>query len=518
MPVNRNTFFREATIRICGSLDIKTALMRAFQYLRDFIPLEDMGLHLYEPGSNVMKSIAKVSASRVSIFDKATPLPEGPGTFEGLSKIINHPERDPVTRYMIRRDKPSEFSVLLLKLMMEDEKVGTLSLRTKGNNRYTAEHARLLELLNEPFTIALSNALKHRELMNLKDRLAEDNLYLRKELRDAYGDRIIGEATGLKMVMTMVRQVAPLDSPVLLLGETGVGKDIIANAIHYSSHRKNGPFIKVNCGAIPDTLLDSELFGHEKGAFTGATALKRGRFERAHEGTIFLDEVGELLPQAQVRMLRVLQEKEIERIGSVRPVAVDIRLITATNRNLEEMVQARLFRQDLWFRMNVFPIIIPPLRERKEDIPEFVNYFLRKKSQEMKRPVVPELAPGALDSLMDYHWPGNVRELENIVERALILNRGERLSFKDLFMPSGIGRKEEAARIDRDLMGLDAAMAAHIIKAVELCGGRIHGPGGAAERLGINPSTLRNRMKKLGIPFGRGAATRSPKGRGLSSR
>jgi transcriptional regulator with GAF, ATPase, and Fis domain len=289
----------------------------------------------------------------------------------------------------------------------------------------------------------------------------------------------------------------------LLLGETGVGKDVIANAIHYSSPRKDGPFIKVNCGAIPETLLDSELFGHEKGAFTGALSQRRGRFERANGGTLFLDEIGELPPQAQVRMLRVLQYKEIERVGGTNPISVDIRLIAATNRDLEEMVKAKQFREDLWFRLNVFPIRIPPLRERKEDIVALVHHFIRRKSRELKLPAPPPLAPGIIDRLMAYHWPGNVRELENVIERALILSKGTPLIFDDL-----IGEKRDQSSVipvwTQDAPPkLDEVMSQHIRRVLEMTKGKVHGKGGAAEVLGINPSTLRNRMNQLGIPYGR---------------
>ena len=298
---------------------------------------------------------------------------------------------------------------------------------------------------------------------------------------------------GLKDAMEMVRQVAPLDSPVLLRGETGVGKDVIANALHYSSPRQDGPFIKVNCGAIPETLLDSELFGHEKGSFTGAIARKRGCFERAHHGTIFLDEIGELPPAAQVRMLRVMQYKEIQRVGGSASIPVDIRIIAATHRNLEEMVRAERFREDLWFRLNVFPIVIPPLRSRKADIPALARHFLKRKSRELKLPASPTLAPGAIDRLMAYDWPGNVRELENVLERALILSKGEPLTF-DRFFSSG--QPDVAmtlpARRNRS-QPLDEVVSTHIRRVLEETEGRIHGPGGAAEVLGMNPSTLRAR-------------------------
>ena len=301
----------------------------------------------------------------------------------------------------------------------------------------------------------------------------------------------------------MARKVAPLDSPVLLLGETGTGKDVLANVIHYSSSRCDGPLISVNCGAIPDTLIDSELFGHEKGAFTGATSKKRGRFERADKGTIFLDEIGELPPQAQVRLLRVLQNSEFERVGGSEPVSVDVRIISATNRNLEKMVKDGAFREDLWFRLNVFPIVIPPLRERKEDIPALTYHFLERRSRQMKIPATPALAPSAMDRLKTYHWPGNVRELENIIERALILKPEGPLKFSILEIPKQeemvSGEAEGRSNLPNNSLELDTALSDHIKRVLKMTGGQIHGPGGAAELLNINPSTLRSKIKKLGI-------------------
>jgi transcriptional regulator with GAF, ATPase, and Fis domain len=386
---------------------------------------------------------------------------------------------------------------------VESKKLGALVLLAEGRGRFSDEHARLFSLLNEPFAIALSNTLKHQEVLRLKDLLADDNRYLHHELLRLSGEEIVGAEFGLKGVMAMVQQVASLNSPVLLLGETGVGKDVIANAIHYSSPRKDGPFIKVNCGAIPETLLDSELFGHEKGAFTGALSQKRGRFERASQGTIFLDEIGELPPQAQVRMLRVLQYKEIERVGGTSPIPVDIRLIAATNRDLEEMTKAKQFREDLWFRLNVFPIKIPPLRERKEDIPALVHYFIGRKSRELRLPAPPPLAAGIIDRLTTYHWPGNVRELENVIERALILSKGKPLTFDDLFGGKADDRSSVPAGPEDQPVKLDEVMSRHIRRVLEMTNGKVHGKGGAAELLGINPSTLRNRMNQLGIPYGR---------------
>jgi len=335
--------------------------------------------------------------------------------------------------------------------------------------------------------------------------LADDNKYLHQQLRSISGDEIIGANYGLKDVMQKVSQVANLDSPVLLLGETGVGKDVIANSIHYSSTRSNKPFITVNCGAIPESLIDSELFGHEKGAFTGAISQKRGRFERADKGTIFLDEIGELPLQAQVRLLRVLQNKEFERVGGTETIKLDIRIIAASNRNLEQMVAEQSFREDLWFRLNVFPIYIPPLRARKDDIPELAQYFVEMKSIELKLSEIPELSDNAKELLTSYSWAGNVRELQNVVERELILNPSGPLKFNQFLMHQNKNKFDQNINqnslVETNITDLDSIIKTHIEKILKLAQGKIHGKGGAAELLGINPSTLRNRMNKLGIIY-----------------
>ena len=349
--------------------------------------------------------------------------------------------------------------------------------------------------------IALENTLVHREVLQLRDRLADDNRYLHRELQRISGDEIVGADFGLREVMQKVRQVAPTESPVLLTGETGVGKDVIANAIHLGSSRRDGPFIPVNCGAIPESLIDSELFGHEKGAFTGALSRKRGRFERADTGTILLDEIGEMPLEAQVRLLRVIQHREIERVGGTERIPVDIRIIAATNHDPATMVKAGRFREDLWFRLNVFPIVVPPLRERSSDIPALVQHLIERKAGELKIGDTPGLAPGAIDDLMAYAWPGNVRELENLVERAMILHRGEPLRFDDL--GASLPGKPAAAppATDEEPLDLDSVIARHIRWVLGMTGGKIHGPGGAGELLGVNPNTLRYKMRKLGIPF-----------------
>jgi len=507
--IDENDFFRQATLHICGNLDIDRAMQNCLLYLRNYIPAEWMSLHLYDRRHGMMRTIALVTPSEINQIDQFTPLP--PDARETLAKkplppfrIFNRSDNDPVSKVMSHVFGHHHSSNIRMHLSIKEREFGALAVGTEGYDRYTEEHGRLLALLNEPFAIAMANAMRHRKVLELKDMLTDDNRYLHKELLRLSGDKIIGAEGGLKGVMAMVRKVAPLTSPVLLLGETGVGKELIAGAIHHASPRKDRPFITVNSGAIPETLLDSELFGHEKGAFTGAIAQKRGRFERAHGGTIFLDEIGELTPQAQIRMLRVLQEHEIERVGGSKSIHVDIRIIAATHRDLDSMIRSGKFREDFLFRLNVFPVIIPPLRERKHDIPALTHYFITRKSIELGLRRKPQIAPGAIDRLKAYRWPGNVRELENVIERALILNPGGMLHFEGFKQSNDPGETSDGGVQESVLQSLDQVNADHIRLALKVSKGKVHGNGGAANLLGINPSTLRNRMNRLGISYGRG--------------
>ncbi len=515
MTVNENIFFRQATLRICGHLEIEKAMYECLSYLSTIIPADIMCLEIYEPDINSLRIIAKATHAECKRADLLIPMNQKAKSLMGKiynkfktsgwpdAVIINDPDMDPVARLIMKELNELNSSLLHLVLETEGRPLCSIIVAAKGKNRYSDKDARLFSLLKEPFSVAMSNTLKHREVIHLKELLTDDNRFLHRELLSLSGDQIIGADFGLKKVMEMVRQVAAHDSPVLLLGETGVGKDVIANAIHYSSTRKEEPFIAVNCGAIPDNLLDSELFGHEKGAFTGATTQKRGRFERANNGTIFLDEIGELPPQAQVRLLRVLQNKEIERVGGTRQIPLSIRVIAATNKNLEEMVESRQFREDLWFRLNVFPIYIPPLRERKEDIPALVRHFIEKKSRELKLPIIPKLAPGAIDRLSEYNWPGNVREMENIVERTLIVNPTGPLAFDDIGLSRKTKKIETRFKNGNRTQKYDEVISNYIKQILNTTNGKIHGPGGAAELMGINPSTLRSKIKKLKIKYKR---------------
>lgn len=511
VSIDEKDFFREATLKICGSLDIERALHQCLLYVRKFIPAGRMGFHVYHRDAGIVETVALATTESGKAMSVKSPLSEkGRKQVEEQRsvriRLIDRLGDDPVTRTTAEQFNATDLSGVVVDLVLERTMLGVFSVFNNGKEMFSTEHVKLLSLLSKPCAVALTNSLRYRELKNLKELLADDNRYLQKELSRIAGEKVIGAEFGLKDVMKMVHQVAALESPVLLLGDTGTGKEVIANAIHNLSLRKDGPFIRVNCGAIPSTLLDSELFGHEKGAFTGAVSKKRGRIERAQGGTLFLDEIGELSAEAQVRLLRVLQEKEIDRVGGSETIKIDIRIIAATHRDLEKMMKENKFRADLFFRLRVFPIGIPSLKSRAEDIPELVNHFIVEKSREMKRTSIPTPAPEALERLMNYHWPGNVRELENAVERSLILDQGDFLFFKEI----GIALDEKNdthANAYIEFMGetleLNYVVSHHIKRVLNYCNGKVEGENGAAKMLNINPSTLRKRMKKLNIPFGR---------------
>lgn len=508
IPLNEADFLHEAHMRICSTLNLETALARCLECVKAVMPADAMGLYVYDRDFTEIRIVATARQSkgmrvnwRVPLSPDAKPaLGESPGS-DVL--VVNGPEFHPLFHTVGRQFGLPDSSFLILRLAGKEGVLGVVSLRASGCGRYSEHHAHLFSLLNDPIAVALTNALEHEAARASADQEDGHDPGAPRRSRPLTADDIIGTETGLKGVMEMVGLIAPMDSPVLLLGETGVGKELIANAIHYASPRRDGPFVKVNCGAIPETLLDSELFGHERGAFTGAVAQKRGSFERADRGTIFLDEVGELRPQAQVRLLRVLQSGEIQRVGGTRSLTLDIRVIAATHRNLEDMVRSGKFREDLWYRLNVCPIVIPPLRERKRDVPALTRYFVDRKSRDLKLPDVPPPADGAIERLTHYQWPGNVRELENIVERALILTRNGPLTF-DRFLSNPVHHPAPPTPdTDEKPLTLDQVTANHIRCVLEMTDGRVHGPGGAAEILDVHPSTLRNKMKKLGISFGR---------------
>ncbi len=507
--MEHNDFFREFTLRICGSFDLGEALWRCLLYVRSVLPADELLLTVFDPAFGFLEVVTTATeGGGTTRGDKITMDPEMRKQLEHVEhyprvRICNDALQDPIIEKVALQYKWPDSSVIVGRLVIEHNFIGSLIVRANGKDRYTEDHAALWSLVNEPAGIALANSRQYNELLKRKELLVDDNRYLQNELRRGWGEKIVGADFGLRDVIDQVVKVAPLTSPVLLMGETGSGKEVIANAIHNLSTRNNGPLITVNCGAIPESLIDSELFGHEKGAFTGALTERRGRFERADKGTIFLDEVGELPPQAQVRLLRVLQEKEIERVGGTHPIKVDIRIISATHRNLEKLVAEGSFRDDLYYRLGVFPIHIPALRERKADIPALVEHFIEKKARDMGLHSVPTLVPGAIDRLMGYDWPGNVREVANVVERALIQSNGGSLGFTDLVSPSSGTVLETPSGQGFVGLRLEELESLHIRRTLEATRGRIEGKNGAALLLGVNPSTLRARMRKLHIAFGR---------------
>ena len=372
--------------------------------------------------------------------------------------------------------------------------LGVLALGSRDESPIQGEIIRLLEQVAIQVAIALDNALAYQEIRLLRDKLAEEKLYLEEEVRrDFATDQIIGDSPALQRVMHQIAIVGPSDATVLLLGDTGTGKELLARAIHEQSQRRARTFVKLNCSAIPLGLLESELFGHERGAFTGAIQQKVGRFELAHQGTLFLDEVGDLPLELQPKLLRAIQEREFERLGSNRTIHVDVRLIAATHRDLAAMVAEGSFRSDLFYRFNVFPIRVPPLRERKEDIPSLVRHFTQKFALAMGRRIE-RIPTTTMEALVHWPWPGNIRELQNLVERSVILSPGAELrvplaELQGAPEPGDAGPAKYLEDVERE----------HILQVLEQSRWVLSGPSGAAARLGIKRTTLINRLKKLGI-------------------
>jgi len=384
-------------------------------------------------------------------------------------------------------------SMCSVPLAVHDRRLGSLSIGRLGGEPFTDCDAELLASVASQVAFSVENVLAFQEIAALKDKLAAEKVYLEDEIRTEYNfEEIIGQSSALKRVLHQVETVAPTDSAVLICGETGTGKELIARAIHELSGRRGRTFVRLNCAAIPTGLLESELFGHERGAFTGAITQRVGRFELADGGTLFLDEVGDIPLELQPKLLRVLQEQEFERLGSTRTKRVDVRLVAATNRDLEEMVAAGTFRNDLYYRLNVFPITIPPLRERPEDIPLLVRYFVQKFARRMSKPI--ETIPAdTMTVLSRYGWPGNVRELENAVERAVILTTGPALRVLESEFP------ERAVAPSTGATTLEATEREAILRALHESNWVLGGPQGAATRLGLKRTTLQSRIHKLGI-------------------
>jgi formate hydrogenlyase transcriptional activator len=371
--------------------------------------------------------------------------------------------------------------------------LGVLDLARRSGEPFTENEVDLLVQVARQIGIATENSLAYRELSEIKDKLATEKLYLEDEIRfDQNVGTMIGESPAFQAVLRGIQVVAPTDATVLIQGETGTGKELVARALHDLSGRNQRSFIKVNCAAIPATLLESELFGHEKGSFTGAFAQKIGRFELAHQGTLFLDEIGEIPLELQSKLLRAIQEQELERLGGNRTIKVDARLIAATNRNLKQMVDEGKFRSDLYYRLHVFPLTVPPLRERREDIPLLIRYFTQKHARRMNRPIQ-SIPTAAIEALTNYEWPGNIRELQNLIERSVILSSGSVLQLAVPEITKPVSPSFRRPRLE------ETAERERILRALSESDGKVAGPNGAAARLGLRRTTLKSRMKKLNI-------------------
>jgi transcriptional regulator with GAF, ATPase, and Fis domain len=530
MPTQQD-FFREVTLLVSRRLDVTQMLDDLFSYLRTRMPCDLLQMNYLDQETGELRRLAWVElqhGSRIShkshtLFafpeEAMAIIRKGPPKDRILPRveIMNagaRPEyypQHPAFKEGFKRFLLEGYNLVFVRMLIEDQDIGALLVAARPPAVYTPEHARLFEEVNEPLSIAFSNARRYEDLLRLKDHLDSENKALSQDLGTAAGAVLVGKLGGLRHIMELVQRVAALASPVLLLGETGTGKEVLAHTLHAMSPRRDKPFVRVQCGAIPEALLDSELFGHEKGAFTGATAQRSGRFERAHQGTLFLDEIGELTPESQVKLLRVLQEKEFERVGGSETLRVDVRVIAATHQDLPERIRQGRFREDLFFRINVFPLTIPPLRQRREDIPQLIQYFVQRKCRDLNLPQPPALDADTLAQLQAYNWPGNVRELQNVVERALIISRNGPLCFPDLGKnPSqntytAASQPPSPAQTAGPFPKLSTINVEHIRKAMSLSHGKIKGPGGAAELLGLQDNTLRARLRKLGIPYGRTA-------------
>ncbi len=488
----------ELTNQVVSNLEFDELLQSISSIVRRVMHCDAAAIMLPEPdGKNLRVHALDFPESR-GFFAGGNQVPiQGtkPGeTFQtGKPFVLNRldPVRVPSEMYT-KASAEGMNSLCDIRLVSRNRLLGVLALASRHENTFDEDEVAFLSLVADQVAIAIENALAYGEIAELKDKLAQEKLYLEDEIRGEMDfEGIVGQSSALRNVLRLVETVASSDSTVLLLGETGTGKELIARAIHDRSRRKDRTFVKLNCAAIPTGLLESELFGHERGAFTGAISQKLGRLELADQGTLFLDEVGDIPIEIQPKLLRALQEREFERLGSTRTKKVDVRLVAATNRDLDKMIEAREFRSDLYYRLNVFPIRIPPLRERPEDIPLLVRYFAQKYERRMEKQI-DSIPAAALKTLSSWHWPGNIRELENFIERAVILTRGTALE-----VPVAELRRAGAAVATSSPR--ESSERDEILRVLKETNGRVAGPNGAATRMGIKRTTLISRMKKLGI-------------------
>jgi formate hydrogenlyase transcriptional activator len=467
--------------------------------LAKVIRFDRLALSLYDPDAGGLRIVTYAGSYRRQDYTpigRVLDLKDSPAGLAFLNQkplLRRNLEKERQTSSEERAFGHGFQSLCALPLIARGKSIGAITVGSLAKEQYTDADAEFLQEVANQVALAVENMKAYEEIAGLKVRLEAENVYLQEEIKTEYNfDEIIGQSAPLRQLLRNVEQVAPTEATVLIQGETGTGKELVARAVHDRSPRKDRPLVKVNCGAIPAGLVESELFGHEKGAFTGATQRRVGRFELANGGTIFLDEVTELPIDTQVKLLRVLQEGEFERVGSSQTIKVDVRAIAATNRDLKEVVRNGTFRSDLFHRLNVFPLAVPALRERKDDIPLLVNFFLSKFGKKLGKEVR-GVSQKSIDSLLHYDWPGNVRELQNIVERAVVLASGTIVQIDEAMMRSGEMARESA--VDT----LENAERNHILRALNETHWVVHGKKGAAEILGINPSTLRSRMEKLGI-------------------
>lgn len=494
---DRSQLLLDLNNALVSHLDLHELVKTISGSLQQVLQHDFVGLALYEADSGKV-----VARARDSSADAIVPFdPEG--TTSGLayktgrSVYLPRPDRtafpSDVTAEFFEKGMNTFFSV---PVTVRGRTFGVLTLASVREDALTEDDKELVEQITKQVALAAANALIVSDLEALKNKLAQEKLYLEDEIRTEFNfDEIVGQSPALRQVLQMVETVANSDSTVLLLGETGTGKELIARAVHNHSRRQQRTFVKLNCAAIPTGLLESELFGHEKGAFTGAISQKIGRLELADQGTLFLDEVGDIPIEIQPKLLRALQEREFERLGSTHTKKVNVRLVAATNRDLKKMIEDREFRSDLYYRLNVFPIRIPPLRERPADIPLLVRYFAEKFSRQMQKPIE-SIPAAAMEKLAAWHWPGNIRELENLIERSVILTSGKALQvpLAELEKPATNG--ESAATSATTLEGTERD---YIIKILRETHGVLAGPNGAANRLGLKRTTLQYKLKKLGI-------------------
>jgi formate hydrogenlyase transcriptional activator len=488
----------DLTNRVVSNLDFEELLRAISANVRQVMHCEAAAIMLPDSDGKHLRVHALDFPDSRGFFTKETLIPiEGsmPGeTFRsGKPIVVNRLDQAKMPPKMHAKAAGEGLNSLChVALISRERLLGVLAVARRDENAFDDGELTFLCQVANQVAIGLENALAYSEIADLKDKLVQEKLYLEDEIRGEMDfEGIVGQSSALRHVLNLVETVAPSDSTVLLLGETGTGKELIARAIHDRSRRKDRTFVKLNCAAIPTGLLESELFGHERGAFTGAISQKTGRLELADQGSLFLDEVGDIPLEVQPKLLRALQEREFERLGSTRTKKVDVRLVAATNRDLEKMIEDREFRSDLYYRLNVFPIRIPPLRERPEDIPLLVRYFAQKYGRRMEKQI--ESIPAtAMRKLASWHWPGNIRELENFIERSVILSRGSALHVPITELGNNGGIFPMAGTHD-------ANHRDEILRILKATNGRVAGPQGAAARMGIKRTTLISRMKKLGI-------------------